>query len=145
MATLGTAYVQIVPSAQGISGKIQSAIDPEAKSAGTAAGKTISTTIGKGLQTVGGTLTKYVTKPVLAAGTALSGLTLAKGWSRMVEIDNARAKLTALGQDAKAVQESANEAVKGTAYSLNKAMTTAASAVAAVFPPPLPRYRHWYP
>lgn len=135
MATLGTAYVQIVPSAQGISGKIQSAIDPEAKSAGTAAGKTISTTIGKGLQTVGGTLTKYVTKPVLAAGTALSGLTLAKGWSRMVEIDNARAKLTALGQDAKAVQESANAAVKGTAYSLNKAMTTAASAVAAGIEP----------
>lgn len=135
MATLGTAYVQIVPSAQGISGKIQSAIDPEAKSAGTAAGKTISSTIGKGLQTVGGTLTKYVTKPVLAAGTALGGLTLAKGWSRMVEIDNARAKLTALGQDAKAVQESANEAVKGTAYSLNKAMTTAASAVAAGIEP----------
>ena len=42
MSTLGTAYVQIVPSAQGISGKIQSAISPEANKAGESAGKSIS-------------------------------------------------------------------------------------------------------
>lgn len=135
MATLGTAYVQIVPSAQGISGKIQKVLQPEATNAGTSAGKTIAAKIGDGLTSVGGTITNKVTKPVLAAGTALAGLTLVKGWSRMVEIDNARAKLQALGQDAKAVQESANEAVKGTSYSLNKAMTTAASAVAAGIKP----------
>lgn len=131
MATLGTAYVQIVPSAQGISGKIKSVLDPEAKSAGESAGKSISGSISKGLTTVGGTITSKVTKPVMAAGAALGGLTLAKGWSRMVEIDNARAKLTALGQDADAVKESARIAVDQTAYSLNTAMTTAASAVAA--------------
>ena len=39
MATdIGKAYVQIVPSAQGISGKISSILSPEAKSAGTSAG-----------------------------------------------------------------------------------------------------------
>lgn len=135
MATLGTAYVQIVPSAQGISGKIQSVLDPEAKAAGTSAGKQISGTISKGLTTVGGKINSYITKPAAAAGGALGGLTLAKGWSRMVEIDNARAKLKALGQDADAVKESANESVSGTAYSLNKAMSTGASAVAAGIKP----------
>lgn len=42
MATeLGKAYVQIIPSARGISGKIQSAIGDEAESAGSSAGKRI--------------------------------------------------------------------------------------------------------
>ena len=41
MSQLGVAYVQIVPSAQGISGKIQKAINPEAKAAGISAGNTI--------------------------------------------------------------------------------------------------------
>ena len=39
MATeLAKAYVQIIPSAQGITGKIQEAIDPEAEPAGTSFG-----------------------------------------------------------------------------------------------------------
>lgn len=41
MATLGSAYVQIVPSAQGISGSIQKVLDPEAAAAGTSAGSKI--------------------------------------------------------------------------------------------------------
>lgn len=42
MSTLGTAYVQIVPSARGISGSIQRVLNPEASAAGTAAGTKIS-------------------------------------------------------------------------------------------------------
>ena len=42
MSQLGTAYVQIVPSAQGISGKIQKAINPEANAAGISAGNKIA-------------------------------------------------------------------------------------------------------
>lgn len=42
MSQLGTAYVQIVPSAQGISGKIQKAINPEANAAGVSAGNKIA-------------------------------------------------------------------------------------------------------
>lgn len=53
MANLGTAYVQIVPSATGISGKISSAIAPEATSAGSLAGQTISRGIGSSLMTAG--------------------------------------------------------------------------------------------
>lgn len=42
MATeLGQAYVQIIPSARGISGSIQKQLDPEATSAGTSAGKSL--------------------------------------------------------------------------------------------------------
>lgn len=39
--TLGTAYVQIVPSAKGISGSIAKTLDPEAESAGTSVGAKI--------------------------------------------------------------------------------------------------------
>ena len=42
MSQLGTAYVQIVPSAQGISGKIQKVISPEADAAGKTAGNKIA-------------------------------------------------------------------------------------------------------
>lgn len=42
MSQLGTAYVQIVPSAQGISGKIQKVISPEADAAGITAGNKIA-------------------------------------------------------------------------------------------------------
>ncbi|WP_288339022.1 hypothetical protein [uncultured Allobaculum sp.] len=44
---LGKAYVQIVPSAKGIKGGIKSAMDPEAREAGSYAGNTIAGTIKK--------------------------------------------------------------------------------------------------
>lgn len=58
MATeLGQAYVQIMPSAKGISGSIQSALAPEAAAAGNSAGSSI-----------GSTLVKAVTGIIAAAG-----------------------------------------------------------------------------
>lgn len=52
MATeLGKAYVQVVPSAKGISGAIENIVDPEAKRAGESAGGSISGTIKKVLAT----------------------------------------------------------------------------------------------
>ena len=47
MADLGTAYVQIVPSAKGISGSIQKTLGGEATSAGKAAGNSIVSGIKK--------------------------------------------------------------------------------------------------
>lgn len=58
MSSLGTAYVQIVPSAQGISGKIQKTLDPEAQRAGNSAGQKISSTISSKMKAVGGSLMK---------------------------------------------------------------------------------------
>ncbi|NLI05444.1 MAG: hypothetical protein GX483_09330 [Actinomycetaceae bacterium] len=51
MATdLGQAYVQIIPSAKGISGKIAKVLDPEATSAGEAAGKKTGSSFGSMLR-----------------------------------------------------------------------------------------------
>ena len=50
MATeLGKAYVQIVPSAKGISGSITKELKGESESAGKSAGSTIASTIKKGI------------------------------------------------------------------------------------------------
>lgn len=51
--TLGKGYVQIIPSARGITGQIKSALSPEANSAGAAAGSSIVGKI-KGALAVGG-------------------------------------------------------------------------------------------
>lgn len=54
MATdLGKAYVQIIPSAEGISGKIQDALDPEVQKAGNSAGGGIASGIKKAIIAAG--------------------------------------------------------------------------------------------
>lgn len=58
MPDLGKAYVQIVPSAKGISGSIEQSIAPGAAHAGTSAGKLIASNIGSTMQSVGGGLMK---------------------------------------------------------------------------------------
>lgn len=100
-------------------------------------GKSSKDTFGAFKKT-GSFLTKWVTAPAMAATTALTGITLVKGFGRLVGIDTARAKLTALGHDAETVElimSNALESVKGTAYGLDEAATAAASAVAAGIKP----------
>lgn len=94
--------------------------------------------IGKKISSVGDSLTSKITKPALAAGTALAGITIGKGFSRLTGIDEARAKLQGLGHDAQSVEtimDSALASVKGTAFGLDEAATTAANAVAAGIKP----------
>lgn len=94
--------------------------------------------LGKKISSVGDSLTSKITKPALAAGTALAGITLAKGWNRLVGIDDARAKLQGLGHDAETIEtimDSALSSVQGTAFGLDEAATTAANAVAAGIEP----------
>lgn len=50
---LGKAYVQIIPSAQGVGGGIADAIQPGAKSAGKVAGTTVSKSMGQQISAVG--------------------------------------------------------------------------------------------
>lgn len=116
--------------------KAMAAITQTTQYAGKSKSKLAATfaSIGKSMVSVGKNLTSHITKPALVAGTALAGITLAKGWARMTEIDNARVKLTALGHSGDSVKEIMNNAlasVKGTAYGLDEAATTAASAVAS--------------
>lgn len=75
--TIATAYVQIIPSAEGIQGNLESTVLPEAQSTGTKAGKTLSTSIGASFQaagkkmtSIGGTLSKTVTAPIVGGATA---------------------------------------------------------------------------
>lgn len=86
-------------------------------------------------------------KDMLMKGAALTGVAglgisagsvLTKGWDRLKSIDDARAKLLGLGNDAAKVDvimKSALDSVKGTAFGLDEAATTAASAVAAGIKP----------
>lgn len=55
---IGTAYVQIVPAATGISNKMTTAISPGAQAAGMAAGKKITSSIGSQMQKIGGGMMK---------------------------------------------------------------------------------------
>ena len=94
--------------------------------------------IGKACQKVGGKLTNFITKPAMIATTALAGMVIHKGWSRMTQIDEAKAKLTGLGnsaKDVKTIMANAMTAVKGTAFGMDEAATTAAAAVAAGIKP----------
>lgn len=76
----------------------------------------------------------------IGGATAVAGIgyAMTKGFSRLVEIDTAKFKLQALGnsaQDVQNIMDNATAAVKGTAFSLNEAATTSASAVAAGIKP----------
>src|SRR5690625_2043256 len=131
---LGKAYVQIMPSAKGISGSIQKAIGPEALSAGKSAGKSIATAISESLSKAGSTMTKYITTPALAAATAVTGLVGALGFKRLLGMDNAQAKVKGLGVEGKQleiVMENARNAVQGTTHTMADAANVAAGALAA--------------
>ena len=94
--------------------------------------------VGSVFTDVGDKLTSRITKPAITATSALTGLTLVKGFNRLTGIDDAKAKLKGLGHDAESVTEimnSAMESVKGTSYGMDAAATTAASAVAAGIQP----------
>ena len=135
MATeLGKAYVQILPSAEGISGAIQRAIAPEALNAGRTAGRNIATAIADSLSKAGSTMTKYITTPAMTAATAVAGLVGALGFKRLVGMDNAQAKLKGLGVEGKQleiVMENARNAVQGTTHTMADAANVAAGALAA--------------
>jgi tape measure domain-containing protein len=94
-----------------------------------------------GLKKFGGFLGTMVKGGLIAAGTASVvglGVALHKGFARLNAIDQAKAKLTGLGHSAKAVDRimvSALKSVKGTAFGMDEADTTAAGAVAAGIKP----------
>lgn len=98
----------------------------------------ITNNIGEGFSKTGAKMTRYITKPALVAGAAVAGIAMKKGWDRLTAIDDAKAKLEALGHSAKTVEgimDSALESVKGTSFGLGEAANTAASAVASGIKP----------
>ncbi len=85
------------------------------------------------------TFAKYALVATAAATTAAIGkFVIGGGISRALNIEDAQAKLKGLGHDVQSLQsimDSALKSVKGTAYGLDEAATTAATAVAAGIKP----------
>lgn len=96
-AELGKAYVQIIPSAEGISGSISSVLDPEATSAGQSAGLNIAGGIGTAL--------KGATTVIAASTAAVTGAVI-KGTSDLAAYgDNIDKMSQKMGMSAEAYQE----------------------------------------
>lgn len=97
MPELGKAYVQIVPSAEGISGSIQEAIAPESKKAGESAGLNIAGGISSALK---GATT------LIASGVAAVSTGILKGTSDLASYgDNIDKMSQKMGLSAQAYQE----------------------------------------
>ena len=98
--TLGTAYVQIVPSAQGIKGSITKVLDPEAQAAGTS---------------IGGKLSSFAKKAIVAAGVgavAIKGLKMALDEGAKLQQSYLGGVDTLYGQAADQVRAYAREAAQ---------------------------------
>ncbi|MCO8294911.1 tape measure protein [Tetragenococcus halophilus] len=90
--------------------------------------------VGGKISGFGKSLTNHITKPILGVGAALGGLTLGLGMKRLVGIDDAKAKLEALGnstEDVDKIMQNADKAIEGTSMRLDETATVAASATAA--------------
>lgn len=112
MATeLGQAYVQIMPSAKGISGSIQKQLDPEADSAGKSAGMKI----GAGLMVA-------ATAAVAATGVAL-GKIISSSLSEGANLQQSLGGIETLFKgSADKVKQYANDAYKTAGLSANDYM-----------------------
>ena len=98
--TLGTAYVQIVPSAQGIKGSITSVLDPEAQAAGTS---------------MGGKIGSFAKKAIVAAGIgaiAVKGIKMAMDEGAKLQQSYLGGVDTLYGQAAEQVRAYAREAAQ---------------------------------
>lgn len=130
MAVVGSAQVLIRPTFPGFQNEVKKAMGD----VGEPAGKTAGTSLG-------GSLKKWGKRGAIAAGTAIAAVTgtaLVKGFGRLQAIENAEAKLRGLGHSADTVagiMDNALAAVKGTAFGMDEAATTAAGAVAAGIKP----------
>ena len=113
MATeLGKAYVQIMPSAKGISGEIQKTLDPESKSAGKSAGSKLGTALKVGV----------------AGAAAGLGVIIGKSISEGGDLEQSIGGVETLFKDsAGVVREYADEAYKTVGVSANDYMENVTS------------------
>lgn len=122
MAVVGRAQVLITPSFKGF----QRDVSGQMPKQGEKAADSFSSSWGKRLKT-----------GAKVAGGAVAGIlgtSLVKGFGRLKGIEDARAKLEGLGHSAKgvdAIMKNALDSVRGTAFGLDEAATTAAGAVAS--------------
>ena len=155
MPTIAEAYVQIIPSAEGISGKISSALNNEAENAGASSGGKFSSAFSNGLKKAG----KGAVIAIGAATTGIAALTKASvsGFAEMEQLmggvdtlftptqsmDEFVTELGKIGVSAEEaaqrytagadiVKNNAAEAYKTAGISANEYMTQATSTAAAM-------------
>ena len=134
--TLGSVWVDIGGDASGFENTFRQTMasaDEQAKSGFAKVNETVTSFGNTVLKTVGGAFAAAG-----AAGMAGLGIAIKGGLQRLVGIEEARAKLQGLGHDIESIDlimDNALESVLGTAYRLDDAATTAASAVAAGIAP----------
>ena len=126
---LATAYLSLTVSARGINKDIEREL-AGANGIAESTGRSMGSRLGAGLKTGA--------KVAGAAVASILGVALTKGFARMSAIENAQASLTGLGnsaEDVSAIMKNALAAVKGTAFGMDEAASTAAGAVAAGIKP----------
>ena len=129
MATIGTAYVQILPSAEGIKGNLEKALGGEVS----AAGSSLANNLGSGLKSGLGVVAKGAVAGIAAAGAA--AVTLGKqAVSSYAEYEQLVGGVeTLFGEDmAATVMQNADNAFKTAGMSANEYMQTAISSSAAM-------------
>lgn len=77
MAELGQAYVQIIPSAEGVAGKITNAISPGASTAGSTAGEKLSKSMGGKISALGGKFIKVGALSAAISAPIIAGISTA--------------------------------------------------------------------
>lgn len=130
---IASAYVSIFAKMPGVQKDIERALGG-AESSAQSQGASVGGAFLKGMKGVG--IAGAVAASAAAIGTI--GTALVRGFSRLESIDQAEAKLTGLGHSGEAVEqimENALGAVRGTAFGMDAAATTAAGAVAAGIAP----------
>src|SRR5690625_4315931 len=134
MATLGQAYVQIMPSADGIKKQVENVLGKELNNVGEKSGKNLISSITKSMSSIGNKMKKGITLRAMGGVIGGGGLVGALGFKRLVGMDNAQAKLKGLGVEGKQldiVMSNVKTAVQGTTHTMADGADVAAGALAA--------------
>lgn len=136
MSNVGYGTLVVIPSVRGISGAVAAQVTAPLNQAGIDAGRSF------GSKLIGGVATgvKVIGGTILAVGGAVAAVAAKGGLDRALNIQDARASLAGLGHDTQSIEGimgSALDAVRGTAFGLDQAAATAATAVAAGIKPGL--------
>ncbi|WGH89381.1 peptidoglycan DD-metalloendopeptidase family protein [Auritidibacter ignavus] len=136
ISVIGNAQVLVTPTFSGLQSAIgRGFVKPLEKGVGAAdPGKRIGDKVISGL----GKALKVGAAGTVAVGAGVVATALAKGFQRLQDIEEARAKLKGLGhsgEEVEAIMDNALNAVKGTAFGMGEAASLAATMVAAGIQP----------
>lgn len=131
---VGYATLNVIPSAKGFGKTLKGQVNPALDSTGKEGGSLL----GKGISTAFQAATKLVLGSIATIGSGIVGLAVYGGFSRALKLDEARTKLTALNyttKESEAITQSALASVKGTAFGLDSAVSSAVGLLAAGIKP----------